>query len=134
MSRYSKFAPIALLLAGIAFFPVTSHAQSALCTSELRVAASYSDIAEAQDAAGNAAAALASDAQARAEMMNASASCSGTLTGQNLALFQNLMSIANQLINQASVANQLNQTAQAQTYEVEVEANLDQALAVALRQ
>lgn len=130
MSRYSIFAPIALLVAA-ALFPSVSHAQSGLCSAQLQVATSHSEVANAEDAVGNAAAALASDDEARANIVSATATCNSVLTGQDLALFQNLMLLANQFVNQASVANQLNQTVQARTYELQLIANLDQALEVA---
>ena len=127
MSRYSILAPIALLIAGTVFFPALSHAQSA-CSPELQVAASASQVADVQDAVGNAAAALASDVEARAEIVNATATCESVLTGDDLALFQEYMSLANLYVSQAVIENQANQTVQARLYELQLVANLDQAI------
>lgn len=132
MLRHPVFTAIALLIATTAFLPTLSHAQDQLtCTQALGQPLSASDMARAQDAVGNAPAALASDDLAIAGTQNASIVCNNVLTGQDLTLFQEIISLANQFAMEASIANQLNQIPQATLYEAQLSINLEQAMVVA---
>ncbi|BDU22196.1 hypothetical protein [Dyella sp. GSA-30] len=131
MSRHSIFAPTTLLIAAIALFPAISNAQGLTCTQVLELPLSASTVARAQDAVGNAPAALASNEQAKIGILNATPICNGAMAGQDLALFQQIMSLANQFADQATVANELNQTAQAELFETQLSLSLEQAINLA---
>jgi hypothetical protein len=119
------------LIATTALFPALSNAQGVTCTQALELPLSASNVASAQDAVGNAPAALASNEQAKLGILNATPICNGALTGQDLALFQQIMSLANQFADQATVANELNQTAQAELFETQLSLSLEQAMNLA---
>jgi hypothetical protein len=132
MLRHSVFASIVLLIATTAILPALAHAQGQLtCTQALAQPLSASTVARAQDQAGNPTAALASNELARIGMQQASVICNSVLTGQDLALYQQIMFLANQFAAQASVADQLNQIPQAIMYETQLSLSLEQAMNVA---
>lgn len=131
MSRHSIFAPIALLIATTTLFPVLSNAQGVTCTQLLQLPLSASDVASAEDSVGDAPAALAANEQAKIGILNASSICNSALAGQDLALYQQIISLANQFADQATIANQLNQTTQAELFETQLSLSLEQAMNLA---